>query len=111
MTREPDDSNPSATGESVSKLRDRVSKMSQLIRLTSLRLVFDKHCVTLTKKWVYPTEKFWTYIPSPETERWCRFFGYGHWESANIPQIYLMGDTILAHPFFKPYFEEYRDDG
>lgn len=34
------------------------------------------HAVTRT--WVYPTERFWKYVPSKETEDWCRFFGYGY---------------------------------
>lgn len=46
--------------------------------------------------WVYPVERFWTYLPSPETERWCRFFGFGHEEER--PAIYRMHNKLIVHP-------------
>lgn len=54
----------------------------------------------LVKRWVYPVERFWTYIPSPETERWCRFFGFGHevTEPGVIKLSGPFGEKWLVHP-------------
>jgi hypothetical protein len=46
---------------------------ARLRPLHGLRVVVSDHAVV--RYWEYPTERFWEYIPSPETERWCRFFG------------------------------------
>lgn len=46
--------------------------------------------------WIYPKERFWEYIPSPETERWCRFFGYGREEM--VPCAILVGGFLHVHP-------------
>jgi hypothetical protein len=53
----------------------------------------------LVKRWVYPVERFWTYVPSPETERWCRFFGFGH--EVSEPGAYVIQDPrprLVVHP-------------
>jgi hypothetical protein len=61
-------------------------------------LVMDDYVARLyeVRKWLYPVERFWEWIPSPETERWARFFGYG--EEVVEYKTYLIGNTILVHP-------------
>lgn len=60
-----------------------------------LPVIVSEHAVH--RPWVYPVERFWTYIPSPETERWCRFFGFGH-EGPAEPAIYQVDGKLLVHP-------------
>jgi hypothetical protein len=63
--------------------------------MLGLKVVVDP--LAETRVWVYPTdEPFVEYIPSPETERWCRFFGYGHEERR--PCAYRIGNTLIVHP-------------
>lgn len=60
----------------------------------------SEHAVSRT--WVYPTERFWQYEPSKETEDWCRYFGIGHErvEPAvfQIRGLYGVGDVWVVHP-------------
>lgn len=65
--------------------------------LHGLEVVVDENISLFAKKtWIYPTERFWSYEPSPETERWCRFFGFGH-EKIEYP-AYQMGNKLIVHP-------------
>jgi hypothetical protein len=48
----------------------------------------------MVRTWIYPVERFWKYEPSPETEKWCRFFGYGHEECK--PGAYQVGNKLLV---------------
>ncbi len=59
-----------------------------------LKVIVSEHAETAT--WVYPVERFWEYIPSPETERWCRYFGYGH--EKREPGAFQIGDMLYVHP-------------
>lgn len=61
---------------------------------SGMKVVVSEYAVT--KEWVYPKERFWSYTPSPETERWCRFFGYGHEETR--PAAIQMHDMWIVHP-------------
>ncbi len=63
--------------------------------LYGLKVVVDP--LAVTRVWVYPKERFWSYEPSPETERWCRFFGFGH--EVTEPCMYVVfGKTLVIHP-------------
>lgn len=63
--------------------------------ITSIQIVVSKYAMVRT--WVYPVDRFWKYEPSPETERWCRFFGYGHEEIR--PVAFQMADgRLVMHP-------------
>lgn len=60
-----------------------------------LEIVIDSFAIV--RRWVYPNERFWSYEPSPETEKWCRFFGFGH--EVTEPGAYLFGGkTLVVHP-------------
>lgn len=66
-----------------------------MLMMNGLKVSVDKHCTT--QVWVYPKERFWEYVPSPETERWCRYFGFGHEETQ--PCYYIVGGhTLVIHP-------------
>lgn len=62
--------------------------------LYGMLVIIDK--LAVTKTWVYPKERFWEYIPSAETERWCRYFGYGH--EIETPCCYQVGNKWIMHP-------------
>lgn len=63
-----------------------------------------------SRRWVYPRERFWTYEPSKETEKWCRFFGFGH-EVEEPAAIQVGRDTLLIHPIvYEQLKKEFRKD-
>lgn len=63
--------------------------------LRGIKLTTSEHA--MSKRWNYPDwGKFWSFEPSPETEKWCRFFGFGH--QTYEPAAYMFGDTLIAHP-------------
>lgn len=71
--------------------------------LLGYKFVVDKNI--LVGRWIYPVEKFWRYEPSPETEKWCRYFGFGH--EVFEPGIILVGDTFCIHPEIYKHLKSY----
>lgn len=63
-------------------------------KILGLKIVVDEHMII--SRWVYPTERFWSYEPSRETEKWCRYFGFGH--EVREPGAMRTRDTLVVHP-------------
>lgn len=62
--------------------------------LEGMPVFVSEHALVAT--WVYPVERFWEYVPSPETEDWCRYFGVGY--ERTDPGAYQVGGTLVIHP-------------
>jgi hypothetical protein len=78
----------------ISKLLDKMKSLSSSCLVSWSKVVVSEY--STSRVWVYPVERFWEYVPSPETEQWCRFFGYGHEEVR--PACFQIGDTLYMHP-------------
>lgn len=72
-------------------------------RWLGYNVVVDKNI--LVKRWVYPKERFWEYIPSPETEKWCRYFGFGH--EVTEPGIICIDNVFYVHPEIFKHIKQY----
>ena len=64
--------------------------------ILGFQVITDRHIPAMKTKWVYPQERFWSYEPSTETERWCRFFGFG--QEVNEMLVYQIGNKLVMHP-------------
>lgn len=64
------------------------AQLSGGLSFNGIKVVLSAHA--LTRRWVFPVERFVTY--EPKDEPWCRYFGIGH--EVTEPCEYMIRDSF-----------------